>query len=151
MPKAKNYTLILNSANATNRTGTLNNGYTFYVNWSSIMPYIEDVEYHKYILKWTFYDVPQVAATGNLQISVNFGHSLVNDQSGSTSSIIGIVHPVLVSGNYYLTANINDNADIIISRPTNNFITVNFYELSGASHNKTQDYVLALTFEQIEY
>jgi hypothetical protein len=121
----ENYTILLNSQNSTNRdisSGNLNS-YKYYVNWDSVLP----KHYNKFEVSFCFKSIIQATAiTENVILSVDFGHTNMNDQTANPSSYLGVIYPVINGTNYYYNANKNDNFNITISYPTNNFINVKF-------------------------
>ena len=46
------FNLILNSQNSTNRTGSLNS-YTYYINWSSVLPEMNKTTPQTFNVTWT--------------------------------------------------------------------------------------------------
>jgi hypothetical protein len=149
----ENYTLLLNSQNAVNRDASSGNinSYYYYVNWDSVLP----KHYSKFEVSFRLKSITQATAiTNNVILSVNFGHTNMNDQTGCPTSILGVIYPVvnnLTSSNqtnFYFNANKNDNFGITISYPTTNFIHVKFtdFDLADAV---MYNYVLQLNFVPI--
>ena len=142
------YTLVLNSTNSVNRTGTAPT-YTYYINWDTILP----SKYSKYSVNFCFSSfVAGSIFTDLYTININFGTTSVYNQAPSQSQFLGFVHPYAINTIFcYAVSNLNDNSDVNIRYPTNRFITVTIANanLSLSSVNIT-DYILTLQFTPIE-
>ena len=143
------YTLVLNSTNSVNRTGTAPN-FTYNINWDSVLP---DKRYTKYKVNFSFNSlVVATPFTEIYTINVIFGTTNVYNQMPSQSAYIGCVHPYNTSAtSYYAIANINDNPDITIAYPSNRLITVSIGNANLASSTvNITDYILTLQFMPID-
>jgi hypothetical protein len=146
------YTLVLNSQNSTNRTGSNINSYTYYINWDVVLDRI----HQNYSVGFTLKSVnTSTSITVNGFVSINFGRSNCYEQSNSQTSKIGFFYPVCVQQtqttfNYFFNATSNDNSPIEIAYPSNKFINVVFSDFNPSTTSFTMyDYVLELTFTPI--
>ena len=150
----KTYTLTLNSAITTNRSGAGIGSYTYYVNWGAILP----KEVQKYDVSFVF----RSAATTTLMIdtvsvSATFGSRTVYDQTQSQSSILGAIIPksyVTTTANaprFYYESSYTDDSGFIAYYPSDNSITVNIVPINGgALSGNFPNYMLQLCFTEIE-
>ena len=142
------YTLVLNSTNSVNRTGTAPT-YSYYINWDTILP----TKYSKYSVNFCFSSfVVTTPFTELYTVNIIFGTTSVYNQAPSQSQFLGFVHPYLASSTAcYAVSNLNDNSDVNIRYPTNRLITVTIgnANLSSSTINIT-DYILTLQFTPIE-
>ena len=83
----ESYTLVLNSTNATNRTGTAPN-FTYLVNWETILE-----KQCSYSISFSFHSTVVASAFTELYtLSINFGSSNVYSQSASPFNQLGFLH-----------------------------------------------------------
>ena len=148
MPKTR--TLILNSQNIINRSGSNVNSYTYYINWDSILPKVDGSMPQTFNLTWTLKSVSTAnVLSTNSVVSVNFGHTNSFDQTNSQSQIIGYIYPQIYGVNYYFTSSTFDNTKTVLTYPSTNFITVNFQDFSLSTPFVMYDYILILNFEAL--
>lgn len=149
----ENYTLVLQSSNAINRTGADNSIYQYFINWGTIIP-------NKHLnLK---YNVNFSLNSGNVttdssteySLHINFGSTYTYNQNFSSVPFIGLVnlnsyqHDGLYR--YRFEAKSQDNAPIMIEYPTNSTILVQFKNaITGASVTLNSDYIIVLTITPI--
>ncbi len=56
----ENFTLVLSSQNATNRTGSLRKNYQYYVNWDTVLNKTYNIN-KKYLVRFSFISVAQAS------------------------------------------------------------------------------------------
>ena len=147
---SENYSLIINSQNATNRltTSTPLNSNQYYINWSSVLP----KRYQMYNVSFTLKSVNiTTSLTVNALVGINFGQTNLYDQSNNPSTTLGICYPVAVqqtstTWNYFYNSTLNDNTPVTISYPSNSIITVNFTNFDLTTPVVMQHYILQLQF-----
>jgi hypothetical protein len=156
--RKENYTLLLNSTNATNRIGAAQRNYQYYINWNAILPKPENIN-QKYLVKFSFMCLAQVSATTEVfQLFIDFGGSNMFDNSNSKTTFLGFMYPMVNQGASttgtntvygYITAKATDNIPVTVEYPNNSLITVNIanVNLYGAGFGK--DYILTLEFTAI--
>ena len=130
MKEKEYYTLILNSTNSINRTGTAPT-YSYYINWDTILP----TKYSKYSVNFCFNSfVVTTAFTELYTININFGTTSVYNQIPSQTQCLGFVHPYSTSSTSY--------SDVNIMYPTNRLITVTIASanLSSSTNNLTDSF-----------
>jgi hypothetical protein len=153
---SKTYTLLLNSTNAVNRTGSGNQNYTYYVKWNALLPF--DVK--KYDVAWSL----KSACSSTLQslpllVSVNIGNQTTYDQTSMQTSIIGCINPKSNPGStiyFYYESNITDQCGFVINHPgENNYLNVRILNVTPSTDGVYNDassflnYVLQLSFTEI--
>ena len=154
----ENYTLFINSTNSTNRMGSLQRNYQYYINWNAVLPKPENIN-QKYLVKFTFKGLVQGSFAEVYTLNIDFGGSNMYDQSTSKSTYLGLLSPIVnntasAAGSntvyFYLNAKPTDNSPITIEYPNNSLITVNIVNAnisSGTTFNN--EYYLTLEFIQI--
>lgn len=92
----------------------------------------------------------------NVICSVNFGYNTTYEQNNSQSTKIGTIYPYQynINQNIYasnLNCTVLDNGPIEIGYPSNQVITVKFFEMNGTTaYSQMPHYQLQLYFEPIK-
>ena len=150
MKQKETYTVILNTYPiTTNRTGNNTNlGYTFNVNWDSILPKI----YNRFLVNFTFFSAAKSGFTESYSININFGTMNTFDHNSSRSNYLGLIHPYPISTSvFYAVANEADNAPVTINYPSNRFITVSINNTNTQNTvYLSSEYILTLQFTPLD-
>lgn len=153
MSGKKTYTVILNSTNATNKSGSSTTSYTYNIQWYKILPQ----EHQKYDLSWIFRS--QTTLTGisdTILVSVDFGTHTTFDQSWNQTNVLGAIIPKSYATNtstnprYYYESNYTDDCGCMAYYPQKNSITVNITKMDFSAVSNVPDYILQLCFTVIE-
>jgi mevalonate kinase len=155
---SKTYTLLLNSANSVNRSGTAVTDYTYYVNWASFLP--QNVE--RFDVSYSF----KSTLTSTLQSSVvllsaNIGNQTTYDQTYSQTPILCALTPYSNPGstiNFFYESKVTDECGFMISYPQNNNLSIRILNAipdanglySSAASFTGMSYILQLSFTEIE-
>lgn len=144
------YTLYINSLSSTGRIGSTIKSYQYYINWSAVLPHIEDIE-QKYKVRYIFTNVTAVGLPSDVfSLNVDFGSSNFYSQSSSKTTFLGYIYPVATSVNGYYRADFTNNTPVTIEYPSNSLITVNIGNINSASGTAYNvDYALTLEFTPI--
>lgn len=152
---SKTYTLLLNSGNTVNRSGTVTNDYTYYVNWSSFLP----KEVKKFDVSYSLKSyMTSTLQTNIVLLSANIGNQTSYDQTYSQTPIICAITPKSNPGStvyFYYETFITDESGFVISYPQNNYLNIKILNptpVNGVYSSATDfpDYVLQLSFTEIE-
>jgi hypothetical protein len=150
----ESFTLLLQSANSSNRTGSSTSAYTYDVNWDAIIP--SKYKNRQFNVSFTFFSTPQATNQDITQISINYsGKTGLYNQSTSNTNIVGVAVPVVYTQGTeysYLMADVNTNSSFSSGYPSSNYITVNLYENATyltAPNPAIYDYSLFLKFTLI--
>ena len=150
MKQKETFTVILNTYPITsNRTGNNTTlGYTFNVNWDSILPKI----YNRFLVNFTFFSAAKSGFTESYSININFGTMNTFDHNSSRSNYLGLIHPYPISTTvFYAVANEADNAPVTIYYPTNRFINVSINNTNTQNTiYLSSEYILTLQFTPID-
>ena len=144
------YTLVLNSTNSVNRTGTAPQ-FTYNINWDTIIPL--NLRDKKFAVSFNFSSLVVAAAfTDIYTINVVFGATNVYNQTPSQSAFLGFLYPYMTSVNaYFAMANVSDNSSVVISYPSNRSLTVAIGNANLASSTVSiTDYILTLQFTPLD-
>ena len=144
------YTLVLNSTNSSNRTGTAPT-YSYNINWDAIFP--ENLRNKKFAVSFVFSSlVVTTPFTEVYTVNINFGTTNVYNQTPSQSAFLGFLYPYMTSATaYFAMATINDNSPITISYPVNRNITVSIGNANLASSTvNITNYILTLRFTPLD-
>jgi hypothetical protein len=124
----------LNTANIIDRSNL--NQVKFFANWEAILPQ----KYSKYSVSFSFRSTINAVNTysnNTGQLSVDFGRNNNIDNKNTQSNLLGTIYQYIFGKNsgslvYYAyhQANYTDNIPVIISKPTNNFITLTFQNIN---------------------
>ena len=155
----ENYTLLLNSQNATNRIGTTKKQLQYYVNWNAILPKPQNIS-QKYLLKFSFISVAQASLIAEVySLNIDFGGANMYEQTNNKTTYLGYLYPMAnyssgVTGTYttysYSIAKSTDNVPVCVEYPNNSIITVNLVNINNASGTTfTNEYYLTLEFTSI--
>jgi hypothetical protein len=144
------YTLVLNSTNSSNRTGTAPS-FSYNINWDAIFP--QNLRDKKFAVSFVFSSlVVTTPFTEVYTVNINFGTTNVYNQTPSQSAFLGVLYSYMTSATaYFAMANINDNSPVTISYPTNRIITVSIGNANLASSTvNITDYILTLQFTPLD-
>lgn len=149
----KTYTVILNSALATNRTGANTSSYTYDIQWNKILPQ----EYKLFDLSYTFRTTTtNTVLSETIVIYSNIGNKECFNQNWNNSYILGSAIPNSYATNtantqkYFYDSKFNDDNGCICYYPMNNYVSVNLYNLDGTAASNVPNYILQLYFTVIE-
>jgi hypothetical protein len=144
------YTLVLNSTNSSNRTGTAPT-YSYNINWDAIFP--QNLRDKKFAVSFVFSSlVVTTPFTEVYTVNINFGTTNVYNQTPSQSAFLGVLYSYMTNATaYFAMANINDNSPVTICYPTNRIITVSIGNANLASSTvNITDYILTLQFTPLD-
>lgn len=146
---AESYTLILNSALNTNRTGDANNS-TYAINWDSFLP----PNVSKFALSVSIRSIlTATALTTTAIVNIDGLGLYCMDQSGSRSSACLAIIPATnggVSPNYSYQSLYSDDNSILVDRPaSSNKITVRWTSLTGVELTTVPNNLCYLNFTPI--
>lgn len=151
-------TLLLSSQNTTNRLTATKKALQYYVNWSAILPNIDNIK-QKYKVRFSFVTLPQASFAEVYGLYIDFGGGYVYDQGTSMINFLGFLTPysnhTAAAGGadsvyFYAVAKMADNVPVTIELPTNNMITVSIVNLNtGSGTTFNYEYYLTLDFEPI--
>jgi hypothetical protein len=154
---SKTYTLLLNSANAVNKTGT-GNDCTYYVNWASFLP----KEVKKFDVSYSFKStLTSTLQSSVLLLSANIGNQTTFDQTYSQTPILCALTPYSNPGAtiyFFYESKVTDECGFMIGYPQNNFLNIRILAVapdangnySLASSFTGMTYILQLCFTEIE-
>jgi hypothetical protein len=154
---SKTYTLLLNSANAVNRTGSGVANYTYYVKWNTLLPFNVKRYDVSFSLKSTLTSTIQSAP---ILVSANIGTQTTYDQSSTQCPIIGAVIPKSNPGTtvyFFYESMITDQSGFMINHPgENNFLNIRLLNSIPDANGIYSDtlafptsYILQLSFTEI--
>lgn len=155
---SKSYTLLLNSANAINRSGAGTTSYSYYVNWQSVLPSSCKKFDVSFSLKSQMVASPPVVGEVVL-LSCNIGNQTTFDQSYSQTPIVCALTPKSNAGStiyFYYESMVTDESGFMVGYPQNSNLEIKLlnvnpsasgvYSLAGTFPH----YILQLTFTEIE-
>lgn len=150
---AESYNIIFCSNNASNRSGTEPNGYTYATRWSTVIP--TELQTRKFVMTWSLNTEIQTAASALACIYANLGASpAVVDQSYNRSLILGAIMPsVTWNGteySYQYHSGAADSCLITTSYPNLDQVTVSVRDIDGQPVVDFPEYVLILSFTPID-
>lgn len=151
---SKTYTLLLNSQNSVNRSGTTTTNYTYYVNWKAVLP----TECKKFDVSYSLKSVlGTTLLTDVVLLSMNIGNQSTYDQTYSQTPIVCALNPSSNVGTvyYYYQSNVTDQCGFMVGYPQNSFLNIkllNSTPVNGAYALTTSfpDYILQISFTEIE-
>ena len=148
----ESYALLISSANSVNRTGTSTAEYTYFIDWSRVIP--KKYQHHNFEYSFVFRtDTTTTILTESILVSATVGFVSMYTQSGTQSSLLGAIVPgqyVTTAGDrFYYQSNHSDDASSMCAYPTSTYLTVTVTNFAGVAVAPPA-YTLQLIFNPIE-
>lgn len=145
------FSLVLNSSNSTNRTGTLL-AYVYQTDWARVIP--PAYKHRKFDVTWTFRsDLQATSLPETMLVYCDIGFVNCVDQSGAFSNLLGAIVPgqFLAAAAAYGYSSDNDmNNRFSSAYPSNQNVAVTLTDITNATvANYNVNYILQLFFTLI--